>query len=139
MKQEINNEPLLCKPNFGQWSTSTQLAVVAVHAVRRAGEDARERALPDPAGPQQHHPVRPPGLRRLPGRVAGDHRVRGRPAPAAPVRVPGGAGAGLGAGDAGGGPGQQEGPARLADAPAVELGLQAEAAPPHAGQHGAQI
>lgn len=124
------------------WSlTSTQLAVIAVHAVRRPGEDARKRGLSDPAAPQQHHPVRAAGLRRLlpAGRVGGDDRVRGRPAPAAAVRLPGGAGARLGAGDAGGDPGQQavrqEVAARLADAPPVELRLQAEAVPPHAGQH----
>lgn len=119
--------------------TCPQLAVVAVHAVRSSGEDAGEGRFSDPAGPQQHHTVRTPWVRRIPGGVGGDDRVGGRPAPATPDRLLRGAVAGLGPGDAGGDAGQEAVgevvTAGVADAPAVELGLQAEAVPSHGGQH----
>lgn len=119
--------------------TCTQLAVVALHAVRGPAEDAGEGRLPDPAGPQQHHPVRTPGVRWVPGGVGGDDRVGGGPAPATSVRLLRGAVAGLGSGDAGGDAGQEAVghvvAAGVADAPAVQLALQAEAVPSHAGQH----
>lgn len=123
--------------------TGTQLAVIAVHAVRRPGEDAAEGRFAHSAGPQQHHPVRAPGCPpRIPGGVGRADRVGGGPALAAPVRLLGGAGAGLGAGHAGGAPGEEPAvreqlAARVADAPPVELVLQAEAVAAHAGQHGA--
>lgn len=119
--------------------TCTQLAVVAVHAVRSSGEDAGEGRLSDPADPQQHHPVRAPGVSRVPGGVCGDDRIGGRPAPATPVRLLRGAVAGLGSGDAGGDASQEAVgdvvAAGVADAPAVELCLQAETVPSHGGQH----
>lgn len=119
--------------------TGTQLAVVAVHAVRSPGEDAGEGRFPDPAGPQQHHPVGAPRVRGIPGGVGGDDRVGGRPAPATAVRLLRGAVAGLGSGDAGGDAGQEAVgevvAAGVADAPAVELALQAEAVPSDGGQH----
>lgn len=119
--------------------TCAQLAVVAVHAVRSSGEDAGEGRFSDPAGPQQHHTVRAPRVRRIPGGVGGDDRVGGRPAPATAVRLLRGAVAGAGPGHAGGDAGQEAVlkvvTAGVADAPAVELGLQAEAVPSHGGQH----
>lgn len=120
--------------------TSVQIAVITVHAVRCPAKDTGEGRLSDPAGPQKHHTVPRAGVRRIPGGVSGDDRVRGRPAPATLIRLPGRAGAGLGAGDAGGDPGQEavgeQVTAGVADAPPVELGLQAQTVPTHTGQHG---
>lgn len=134
----------MCFASFGMHLTlaSTQLAVITVHTVRRPGEDPGEGRLADSAGSEEHHTIGASRVGVIPRGVGGDDRVGGRPAAAAAVRLAGGARARLGAGDAGGDAGQEavgeQVAARVADAPAVQLALQAQAVPPHAGQHGAR-